>query len=72
MVSLYFVAWGEMCPGTSIAALQQRVPGPSLSVWGETLEAATSGIFLRKDTPVHHPTGQDHVKRGLEGGITEI
>ena len=31
MVSLYFVAGGEVCPGESIAALQQRVPGPSLS-----------------------------------------
>ena len=30
-VSLYFVAGREVCPGASIAALQQRVPGPSLS-----------------------------------------
>ena len=27
-VSLYLVAPGEVCPGASIAALQQRVPGP--------------------------------------------
>ena len=26
-----FFAGGEVCPGASIAALQQRVPGPSLS-----------------------------------------
>ena len=31
MVSLYFVAGGEVCPGASIAALQQSVPRPSLS-----------------------------------------
>ena len=31
MVSLYFVAGGEVCPGASIAALQQSVPCPSLS-----------------------------------------
>ena len=26
---MYFVAQGEVCPGTNIAALQQRVLGPS-------------------------------------------
>ena len=31
MVSLYFVAQGEVCPGISIVALQQRVPGMSHS-----------------------------------------
>ena len=31
LFSLYFVAGGEICPGASIAALLQRVPGPSLS-----------------------------------------
>ena len=30
-VSLYFVAQGEVCTGASFAALQQRVPGSSLS-----------------------------------------
>ena len=25
---MYFVAGGEVCPGGSIAALKQRVPGP--------------------------------------------
>ena len=28
IVSLYFVAQGDICPGASMAALQQRVPGP--------------------------------------------
>ena len=58
------------CKHCSTAAKGPR-PQPVKSE-GTTLEAATSGIFLRKDTPVHHPTSQDHVKRGLEGGITEI
>ena len=30
-ISLYFIAQGEVCPGAGIAALQQRIPGPSLS-----------------------------------------
>lgn len=29
MVSLYFVGQGEVCPGSRLAARQQRVPGPS-------------------------------------------
>ena len=33
IISLYFVAPGEVCPGASVAALQQRVPGPSLSYY---------------------------------------
>ena len=58
-----------------VQALQHCSKGsqaPACQSEGTTLEVATSGIFLRKDTPVHHPTSQDHVKRGLEGGITEI
>ena len=38
-VSLYFIMGGDVSPGASIAALQQRVPGPSLSrqlVWART------------------------------------
>ena len=31
IVSWYFVTGGEIYPGASIAELQQRVPGPSLS-----------------------------------------
>ena len=31
LASSHFVAQGEVCPGAGIAALQQRVPGPSLS-----------------------------------------
>ena len=31
IVSYYFVAQGEVCSSASIAAVQQRVPGPSLS-----------------------------------------
>ena len=31
IVSWYFVTGGAIYPGASIAALQQRVPGPSLS-----------------------------------------
>ena len=31
LVSLYFVAPGEVCPGAGIAAQQQMVPGPSPS-----------------------------------------
>ena len=32
-VSLYFVAGREVCPGASTPALQQRAPGPSLSLF---------------------------------------
>ena len=58
-----------------VQALQQCSKGsqvPACHSEGTSLEAATSGIFLRKDTPAHHPTGQDHVGGGLEDGITEI
>ena len=52
MVSLYFVAGGEVCPGASIAAPQQSVPRPSLS---QKIPCPLDACNLKE--PVLRPSG---------------